>query len=100
SSEDLTSNLGTRLVQFCDLIDNAVNALVAEKLADSRGLPASGGRHASYGRFFRVHNTGCRLFFSGLSWSRHGHPIFLEVRGSNWKPSLAVNGVLQPLGHE
>jgi hypothetical protein len=100
TSEDLTSDLGTRIVQFCDLVDGAVDALLAEKLADSRGLRASGGRHALYGRFFRIHQTGCRLFFSALWWSRHGQPIFLEVRGSNWKPSHEVNAVLEPLGHE
>ncbi len=100
TSEELTSNLGTRIVQFCGLVDGAADRLEAEKLADSRGLRRTGGRHGSWSRFFRLHHTGCRLYFNPLGWSRHGQPIWLEVKGSNGQPSPAVNEALRPLGQE
>jgi hypothetical protein len=98
SSEELTSALGTRIVQFCGLVDGAVERLAAQELADTKGCRSSGGRHGSYSRFFRMHQAGCRLYFNPVGWSQHGVPIWLEAHGSNWKPSPAVNETLRALG--
>jgi hypothetical protein len=97
SSEELTSSVGTRIVQFCGLVNDAVERLVAQGLADTKGCRASGGKNGTYSRFFLMHQAGCRLCFNPGGWSQHGVPVWLQVSGSNWKPSPAVNEALRVL---
>jgi hypothetical protein len=100
TSEELTCDLGRRIVQLCDLVDGATERLVAEGLADTKGYRASGGKNGSYSRFFSAHGAVWRLFFNPEGWARHGWPIWLMVQGKDWKASAAVNEALRPLGAE
>jgi hypothetical protein len=102
TSEELTSNLGTRIVQFCDLVDSAVERLVNDKLADTTRL-RMGGSHGAYSRFLRLHKTNCSLDFDPANWSRHGRLIWLTALGGDWKSksvSPDVKEALHPLAHE
>jgi hypothetical protein len=100
ASEELTSNLGRRIVQFCDLVNYAVQKLVAEKLADTKGYSASSGKPGRWGRYFRMHEACCLLYFSPEGWAKHGEPIWLAAYDSDEKPSAAVNEALRPLATE
>jgi hypothetical protein len=99
TSEELTSTLGTRILQFCGLVDDAVKRLERDGLADSTGTKASAGA-GWWLRSFRLHHTGASLFFDARSWSQHGQPIWLRIQGSNWQPSAAVDDALRPLAQE
>jgi hypothetical protein len=100
TSEELTCDLGRRIVQLCGLVDAATERLVAEGLADTRGLRATGGMRGMYSRFFHAHGAGCRLYFNPEGWAKHGWPIWLLAKGRDWQPSPAVNEALRPLGAE
>jgi hypothetical protein len=94
TSEELTSTLGTRIMQFCKLVDDAVERLAAEQLAQPFGNPRRGPDHY-YGRSFRLHEIGCCLYFAPWYWSRHGGPIWLHFQNTP-----AVHDALRPLGQE
>ncbi len=79
--EELSQEIGRRVSQYADLIDDAVNRLSKEEFISIKGL-ATGGSHGSYGRFFRYkEDIGCFLNFSPLLWASPGtSPIWLEIK--------------------
>jgi hypothetical protein len=100
TSEELTSDLGRRLVQFCGLVYDAIQRLVDARLADTQSCGPSCGEPGWWGRAFNMHQAYCLLHFSPEAWAQHGVPIWLKVCGSDRKPSVAVNAALRPLGNE
>lgn len=93
-SEELTGNTGTRVVQFCDLVDDVVAALLRERIASKDRLRATGSK-GWYGHYFRLHGFGCLLAFSAPRWSQLGiTPIWLRVVGPEWDPDPAVAAAL------
>jgi hypothetical protein len=97
TGEELTSSLGTRVVQLCKIVDRTVERMAREGLADTKDCRSSGGKHGVYSQFFRLGSAGCRLYFSPPGWSKHGQPLGLEVLDGRWKPSAEVNAKLGPL---
>jgi hypothetical protein len=84
-AEELTSDLGRRVRQFCDLADRTTDLLVAKGLADVKGLRATGGK-GWFGRYLRFRGHGAFLHFDARRWARHGHsPLWLAVYGRNFK---------------
>lgn len=88
SSEEITSNLGRRLVQFCTLVDDLADSYAKKRIVDLKGLRATGG-HSTYGRYLRIKQRGAFLCFSGKFWASKGDsPIWLRLYGQNFKSVL------------
>jgi hypothetical protein len=84
-AEELTSDLGRRVRQFCDLADRVTDLLVSKSLAEVKGLRATGGK-GWFGRYMRFRGHGAFLHFDARRWARHGHsPLWLAVYGRNFK---------------
>lgn len=101
TSEELTSNLGRRIIQFGQLVDAVRDKLSAERVADTKGQQSSGSKHGEYSQYFRLHRAGCRLYFNPYGWKNHGYPIWLEVRDPSFQVAWpAANAALQPFALE
>ena len=80
-AEELTSDLGRRVRQFCDMADRVTDLLVAKCFAEVKGLRATGGK-GWFGRYMRFRGRGGFLHFDARRWARHGHsPLWLAVYG-------------------
>jgi hypothetical protein len=99
-SEELTSNLGSRIVQYCGLVDEVTNLAVAEGLASVSGLRATGG-FGWYGRYLRIQKCGCCFYFSAMDWAHvWATPLWLSVKDPKWQPTSKVKDALLPLQME
>jgi hypothetical protein len=86
-NEELTGELGRRVVQFCDLVDLATDRLIEKGLASKQGLRASGSR-ASYGQYVRLGKIGAQLQFNAVAWTQwESTPIWLAIFDADWKRS-------------
>lgn len=97
TGEELTSSLGTRILQLCEIVDRTVERMVKSGVADTRNCRSSGGKHGVYSQYFRMGIAGCRVYFTPAGWSKHGHPLGIEILDERWKPSVALNAKLAPL---
>lgn len=100
SSEELSSSVGKRIVQFCGLIDDAIQRLVNEKIASTKGLRA----RANAGRYMRdvyLRGNGSCLYFSAHAWgSERETPIWLRVSDAKWRSSPDIRARLSALANE
>jgi len=64
SSEELTSNTGRRIVQYCEIVDEATREAVAAEIASVKGLTGIRGP-AKYERYLFLHGVVFFLGFSG-----------------------------------
>jgi hypothetical protein len=98
SSEELTSSIGRRIVQFGELASELTDRLVELGLADIRGLrPAS--TNGNYGRYLRIRGHGAFLHFSAARWGKFGSsPLWLNVHGPEFQPSPIVGEALRTAG--
>lgn len=91
---DLTAPTPRHVVQFCNVVDAAVERLLQEPFANTRGLRATAGA-GWYCRYLRLHEHGCQLSFNAPMWNRYGRsPLWLWVRGPDFKPSEAPDRAL------
>ncbi len=94
-SEELTSTLGRRIMQFNGLVDDLANQLVAQGLADVKGLKASATREY-YLRYMRLNRYGACLQFNSANWATWGDsPIWLGVKGVDWQVAPDVVAALR-----
>lgn len=78
--EELTSDTGRRLVQYCNLVDDVMTKLASAKLADLKGCRATGGR-AWYARYHRFVSVGGSLLVSAPLWSTGRQtPVWLNLQ--------------------
>jgi hypothetical protein len=97
SSEELTSGLGRRVVQFQQLTDDLTNQLVDDGIASVAGLRAAAGWNYS-GRYLRLRGNAAFLKFDAKHWADWGlSPIWLDVWGAEWKPKSPAASVQQAL---
>lgn len=90
TSEELTSSLPRRIMQFSYLIDKAVDELVSNGIASVKGLRAASGR-GWYGRYMRLWGAGCLLHLSARKWSTEDMtPIWLRVKDHNWETPVSL----------
>lgn len=83
-SEELTDESATRIVQFCDFIDEVTKLAVAQELASVKGLSTGAGA-GYYGRFMRLRGGNCFLSFNARRWARlRSTPIWLSFADSDW----------------
>jgi hypothetical protein len=97
-SEELSSSIAARLMQFCRLIDDVVTRLVVEGRVSIAGVRASGSA-GSYFRSMKISEYGCSLEVNADFWhKRRATPIWLRVKDPGWKPARLVRDILSPLG--
>ncbi|MEI8132516.1 MAG: hypothetical protein WCG34_08785 [Leptolinea sp.] len=99
-SEELTSNVSRRYIQYCDLVDEATEKLVAEKFASVRGYKATGTR-SGYIRYMKMHQQAVSLEFNAELWSKYrATPIWLGIRSATWNYDPQVKKHLASLESE
>lgn len=99
-SEELTAITGTRITQYCQLVDDITERLVAEGIASTKRLRATSIRGA-YLRYMSIHGFGCAVSFSPRLWGEHrSTPLWFSVLGPDWRPSSIARERLQRLEME
>jgi hypothetical protein len=84
-SEELTSLVSRRYLQYCDLVDEVTEKLVAERFASKRGYRATGTR-ISYIRYIHIRGHASSLEFNSSLWSKYrATPIWLGIQSNDWK---------------
>lgn len=97
-SEELTSNLGRRVYEFCDLAEKITDHLVARRLANVKGLRATGGK-GWFGKYMRFRGHGALLYFDARRWSKHGQsPLWLALYGREFKSCTVEPDCLREKG--
>jgi hypothetical protein len=71
ASEELTSNLGRRIIQFNELVDELAVRLVAHGLADIKNQRAV-GTATYYVRYMRLKGYTAELHFNPSQWMKWG----------------------------
>src|SRR3972149_877420 len=87
-SEELTSDIGKRILQYCGLVDEITETLVNSGVASTKGLQKTSWSGA-YGRYMVVRDHGCLLHFNSHLWNEYGAtPIWFQIKkvgtGKNW----------------
>lgn len=96
-SEELTGNIGQRINQYCHLVDDLTETLVANKIASVKGLRSSAG-FGWYGRYLRLNGIVCLLQFSANLWANYrSTPLWLRIYGIEWRYSAASREALARL---
>jgi hypothetical protein len=100
-SEELTSGYRRRLLQYTDLVDQIMDTLVADGLISVKNLRATGTKIA-YLRYFVTINTTpvrtCSLEYNIFLWNKcRDTPVWLSLRGENWKFSPDIREKLVSL---
>jgi hypothetical protein len=89
-SEELSSSMGRRVLEFGQLAYDLVECIVKDGLATATTARSVG--HGWDGRVFHVQGRKCYLFFGADQWSRWGDsPLWLQVS----KPCTDVRSVFQ-----
>ncbi len=93
-SEELTGDTARRILQFGELVNALTSALVGSGLADIKGLRPIGS-NGFYGRYLRLSGYAACINFSAKKWADWGDsPLWLSIRGPDWKASPAVRASL------
>lgn len=96
-SEELTASIGTRFIQFCRLVDDVVNHLVADGLASVSNVRTSAGA-GLYFRPMKIHGYGCYLQVNSEHWiRRRPTPVWLSIRDREWRPARVAKEALATL---
>lgn len=99
-SEETTGNTGTRISQYCQLVDDVTNRLVGEAIVSVKGLRATGGR-GTYSRYMHLHDFGCWLSFDATLWSAYRPtPLWFSLKDPDWKPATRARERLARLEME
>jgi hypothetical protein len=99
-SEELTSDAGTRIMQYCGIVDEAVEQAKVAGMASTEGLRPTRGP-GFYGRYFALYGHICNLQFNAALWGTlRETPLWLgihELKPKPWsKDALASLGQEQP----
>jgi hypothetical protein len=94
AAEEVGSDRGRRLYDFCDLVDQATNALVATGAANTRGLRSAGGK-GWYCRYIRAPGgTQLRLAVSAWRWGyRYPTPWWIRIWPRSREAATAVRAL-------
>jgi hypothetical protein len=107
--EDLAPQIGQVVAQYCDLVDEATEAIVHGKIAEKSMVSVNKGVakksqlktkwvKGTYGQYLSIKGCGCCLSFDSGLWARMGEtPLWLSVKDESWKPNNAIKKALGPL---
>jgi hypothetical protein len=99
-SEELAPQIAVRTLQYCHLVDDVTDKLVAEGVASVKGLKATGAL-GWYGRYLKLKEHGCCLMFDAEAWATlRETPIWLSVTGPDWKVTAQLLDALAPLENQ
>lgn len=91
ASEELSSSIGRRVLQFERLADDLTNRLVNHGTADVTNLRAAAG-WGYCGRYLRLKGILAFLGFSPNSWASLGQsPVWLEIGGEVGRPPTTMS---------
>ena len=103
-SEELTGSIGLRIQQFSQLVGEVADECISKgfafrKTLKDKKLKAATGLGWS-GRYLRLSDVVCCLFFSAENWSRlRPTPLWLSISNERgeWVPSKALREALSPI---
>jgi hypothetical protein len=99
-SEELSPLIGKRIGDYCNLINDIVERLIADRICDTNRLRKT-GMEGRWGRYIRIRGNGCFLHFSAPYWAIHREtPIWLSVTDHNFKRTAEMRAALAPLERE
>jgi len=79
-SEELTSDIGKRILQYCDLVDEITERLVNSGIASTKGLQKTSWSGVSL-RSMVIHKYGCQIQFNSTLWDKYGGtPIWFGIK--------------------
>lgn len=85
-SEELTSDTGARIVQYCEIVNEAIGQASAADIASTEGLRPTQGP-GFYGRYLRLQGHQCHLQFNAKLWGRlRATPLWLRIDHLQSKP--------------
>ena len=94
TATDITGPTPRRVMQFCNIVDEAWSVIARLPYVSSRGLRVSAGA-GWYGPYMRLHGYGCQLIFSAPRWSRFGRsPIWFRI---STRDSKTPDGLYSPV---
>jgi hypothetical protein len=80
-SEELTPQIGARVIQFSQLVNDVTDRAVRKGIASVTKLRQASGAGWS-GRYMKIYGQGCCLYFDASAWSRlRETPIWFSVKG-------------------
>lgn len=84
-SEELTSAVSTRIGQYCDLVDEITELMVAQGKVSITGTRATNTR-TGYLRYMHLQNHACSVEFNPVLWGKYSMtPLWLGIKSQNWK---------------
>ena len=90
ASEELTSTMGRRFIQFNALVDDLTSKLVSSGFADIKNQKAA-ATASYYVRYMRLKKYMAELHFNPVHWRDWGRsPIWFGVKDKEWEPSPKV----------
>lgn len=99
-SRELVSMNGTRIQQYCQLVDDITQLLKREELASTKGL-SQGGRRGYYGQYMTFCSWSGLLQFEPELWGKYREtPLWLKLKGADWKFSHELKERLSTLAAE
>jgi len=89
-SEELTANIGMRIQQYCDIVDEITASLVSEKVVFIYRLKATALR-TGYRRYMSVQGHGAFLGYHADYWGKYrSTPIWLGLASTAWEYDAAL----------
>jgi hypothetical protein len=108
SSQALTPHNGTRLIQFCQLVDELISNLLNKAGKECGFTPVKGNISTAWGSdelyhggTIAIHNCPCFIHFNAKYWSTlRGTPLWMSITGSDGKASQAIKDLLSSMEKE
>lgn len=84
-SEEMTANIGMRIQQYCDIVDEITATLVSEHIVSTRGLRSTAVR-TSYRRYMNIQGHGGFIGFHADYWQKFQlTPLWMGILSKDWK---------------
>jgi hypothetical protein len=83
-SDELTTQVYRRVIQFGNIVDDVAGLLIEKKLANTKGL-RSAAANGYYGRYLSLKGVGVFLSCDIRKWMKFAPtPLWLSVYGMKW----------------
>lgn len=90
SSDELTSSVYRRVIEFGTIVDDVTSALVDRGVASTKNTRSSGS-NGYYGRYLFLRGVGTFLICDTRKWMKYAStPLWLSVYGTKWLKSDAI----------
>jgi hypothetical protein len=100
ASEELSSYLGKRIVQFNRIVNIVTDQLVAANVGAVKGLKATAAENW-YGRYIRISGYGCLIHFNASYWAKWREtPLWFNIKeivGERWEVTTKLRNSLESL---